>query len=809
MEIDCTNDISACISLKKIKEMTDLYNKWMNTDDKKDIYSLINTDTDTDGSIKLLNNFHHLIHKHNDDASFEYICRILSDDKCTAAKCSLMTRNNRVRNETNTTQIRKDLYYGFSDSKNVDMIQTLDKIHCHFCHSFEMGMRLTLKEKAIIQEAAVNKPLDNYDDLAAYQSAVYGNQQLILQNEKKDNELEGISLNDPSLTTTLKILRQKRNNLIKVRGINRVENNKFNTVIQQNTEEEENKTNVIGIDELYEYLTNQGVTYDNMKTFDTFIKDEEYDTEAIEQDTETAESSNIMNNINIEQYDKITVYLHPVIDSQYSFGMKFYYDKKHKDIDGIIPAVNGGNGQCICDWWVAPKYESIKDELLNNVTICIQKDEYDDLVQKSANHYESDHCKTHYRNRQVYWDWPLRGWQFTDNFSRDHILSAMVYCNFTKLQYEYSKTYRKIPITETDDSIKNRHSHFAHLARLLTESCYMYGTLANPKSGTHTFWHGINCKLIFNKCVAVFVGPTSTSCSREVTINFAKDKGVLIQLHCGYADAPDNYVTFLDCRWMTDFVYEEERLFIGQSMALEFKTIITTIDNTNYEIWIYTLSVVNVLFCDMNLNVAKDRPNWFQHQIEKTKKVHMKKLVLKVLHHELHKSLPEKYKKANYIPEYIDELLHQYFVSKDDMQIEWFNDQYDTYPACRIMKRFFRSSFLCIDTGAESNSQWMNLPLFCVLFPKLKQIKIKLNREDGLSASKIPEHFVEYMSSQLSDINNTGSQLEKVVFWFHENKSEELNAYKSKYISKYETFGWTLEDKPFEMIENSFIIRKA
>eukprot|EP01084_Bolivina_argentea_P271723 462433_1 len=103
----------------------------------------------------ILNNFLHLISEHDGDEEFESIYNKISgvDKKCNVLHCNLFNRNHRNRNEN------KSLFELFETKDITEMVkmQILDKIHCYYTHCYDIGHRLTIKEK----EKAQYHQIDN------------------------------------------------------------------------------------------------------------------------------------------------------------------------------------------------------------------------------------------------------------------------------------------------------------------------------------------------------------------------------------------------------------------------------------------------------------------------------------------------------------------------------------------------------------------------------------------------------------------------------------------------------------------------
>eukprot|EP01084_Bolivina_argentea_P069791 126925_1 len=90
-------------------------------------------------NITIENAFNHLLFDHNNDPDFEYMFASLSD--CNVKNCMSIQRNQRRRKQSNQSQKK---------SLNISLFSDLmDKIHCHFHHSYDFGYRIqnTIQQK--------------------------------------------------------------------------------------------------------------------------------------------------------------------------------------------------------------------------------------------------------------------------------------------------------------------------------------------------------------------------------------------------------------------------------------------------------------------------------------------------------------------------------------------------------------------------------------------------------------------------------------------------------------------------------------
>eukprot|EP01083_Nonionella_stella_P088745 247541_1 len=160
--------IAECESLKRIHALLVVYSLYIQTkqvNDKEssaamnidDIYNHISSEYN---NVHLLNDFNHLLYAHATE--FEAIYNILSphNKSCELSQCLLMRRNQRDRENK---QLLRQLYFA-SDATEVMCQQLMDRIHCHYFHSFDIGYRLSNNERQrILNDAEELKHNDDED----------------------------------------------------------------------------------------------------------------------------------------------------------------------------------------------------------------------------------------------------------------------------------------------------------------------------------------------------------------------------------------------------------------------------------------------------------------------------------------------------------------------------------------------------------------------------------------------------------------------------------------------------------------------
>eukprot|EP01083_Nonionella_stella_P307919 1084360_1 len=141
---------------------------------------------------------------------------------------------------------------------------------------------------------------------------------------------------------------------------------------------------------------------------------------------------------------------------------------------------------------VSPRHESLKDELINNKFSILTTTQFNREFDNAWRHLNSRHCKQSFppKNDRV--------------LNIEQILSSMVYCNYTHLQSEFSKTYRM----DNEKACVSCHREFYHLGKNLKSVVRIFGTtigLGNAKTFIMDWIKCCNFQKRFNTAKLVFV----------------------------------------------------------------------------------------------------------------------------------------------------------------------------------------------------------------------------------------------------------------------------------------------------------------
>eukprot|EP01084_Bolivina_argentea_P077589 140783_1 len=127
-----------------------------------------------------------------------------------------------------------------------------------------------------------------------------------------------------------------------------------------------------------------------------------------------------------------------------------------------------------------------------------------------------------------------------------HILSIILYTDYDTLSYNFSCTFR---------GLKGCNKEYGNWSKYLIEAVNCYGT-PMCKSSVKVLYHGVSF-MYFNKFIAKFNSPTSTTTKLQVATIFAKNNGVILDLV-----THDGNLRYFNCSFLSSFPNEEERLFI-------------------------------------------------------------------------------------------------------------------------------------------------------------------------------------------------------------------------------------------------------
>eukprot|EP01084_Bolivina_argentea_P264008 447063_1 len=249
----------------------------------------------------------------------------------------------------------------------------------------------------------------------------------------------------------------------------------------------------------------------------------------------------------------------------YSFGQRFEYeDGKHK-------------------WYIGPKYNTFKTELTENDICNIPIDIYYTEYDKCKQYFNDDHVKM-LQNRNT-----------RHELLFPYILAILIYCNCDEYQNKLSFSFRKISNNETKASLLKRHSYFYHSSKYLRTLVEQFGSKCIDKNHKHDnmiLYHGVSEVLYLTRTITQFNGPLSTSREINVALRFSNNVGIILALKYSFSTYPLR-AKYLNCMYFSDYVNEQECLFIGGIPMMIITNIINVGNGMIYQKYINSLNIIN------------------------------------------------------------------------------------------------------------------------------------------------------------------------------------------------------------------------
>eukprot|EP01083_Nonionella_stella_P086550 240529_1 len=478
-----------------------------------------------------LSDFIHIIRLHNNDLS--EISRIFESSKikpCNIGvnKCSRSKRHLRDRNTTNESNRAVDFLF-YRD--------LMDEIHCYLFHLCDYGFRRNHKQ---IMQPQISQYPDSYGS------------------------------DDPDDT-----IHERNNN----RCLIAMNSDKYNIEIIQ-------KTFMEGV---HEHL-NQ---YDDMNNVLSFLANEEYDTDSIEMDIDCDNKTGgrIQSNIamrNITHYHLFLQFISDCKLSEHSFsiGYIFYYWNYYKNNtfdqnEQHFANRNDHRGYKPLELYIASKYLSLKEEVLNNKIYTLSIDEFEKSIYKVSQFMDRAMVKSmkasRFTQKRLHCDIEANA-----PLTEEHLLSIILRCDWTELCTKFSSTFQNLAPWETLSDVKRRNAECSIWSRLVIETVELFGhcrmgdydekshSYINTVSGP--FYCGMSSKMVFPELNIRLCTPTSTSKQPEVAARFATEDGVVMTLNNdGHYNARN--VRVFDCSWLSTYHGEDEYLFVGGQYQLRIETI--------------------------------------------------------------------------------------------------------------------------------------------------------------------------------------------------------------------------------------------
>ena len=273
--------------------------------------------------------------------------------------------------------------------------------------------------------------------------------------------------------------------------------------------------------------------------------------------------------------------LHPatVYDSSFSTGITFYYWPYFKN--KLRLRHNHGHinhTHTPKELYISPKYESIKDETLNNNICTIKFFSFKEILKKAKRFMDTNRARSlRSSSDSLLFHYGIKA---HSPLSIENLLCIILYCDWSDFCTAFSSTFRRTKSFEPLSSVKTRNREFWHFSKTLRETVELYGEHKGFYDKEKKKWSGIEgpfyCGMSFKCVLSSFnirlQGPTSTSKQIAVATRFGGDHGIIIQLN-NSGDWNSEYLRCFDCSWISNYNSEEERLFFGGRYRMKVESI--------------------------------------------------------------------------------------------------------------------------------------------------------------------------------------------------------------------------------------------
>eukprot|EP01084_Bolivina_argentea_P076712 139063_1 len=425
--------------------------------------------------------------------------------------------------------------------------------------------------------------------------------------------------------------------------------------------------------------------------------------------------SNHKFNINVEVNQKQS-------ENEYSFGRRYFYweyyrNKYDEEIDPAQPvygtdwaagATISNKDYKLGDWYVDQKYHDFKHELLSNAICTISFSSFNELVETARDHIKTGKVrkmKCARTDSAKYYEL-----EYNQPMSINHLLAMMVHCNLDELQHKFAETFRYKNKNESDNEMKQRHQNYYHLGRSLREMVECYGMNGfDWTSQNINLYHGVNDDFTFSSLNAWIAGPLSTTISYSVAVNFSQSKGMILNINMYQMDWVMRYnesteawqrLSCIDCKFISDYVGEQEIFCIGGLNKFTFNTIIKA--PTGHDYCAYIKGLKQMTYCMSNGDFAHDQNDDIASTSDE------QQMVFRLLSHELNRYYPNHQYSHEFknCPDYFKNILHSH--CKNITLIHFLNRGNKESKFHEILLKY--------------DNEWIKLDVATTILPNLKHI---------------------------------------------------------------------------------------
>ena len=227
------------------------------------------------------------------------------------------------------------------------------------------------------------------------------------------------------------------------------------------------------------------------------------------------------------------------------------------------------------DWtfypYIAPKYKSLKEELLQNNHFTIKNQVWENVYKKGEEKLAEIHeilgqngdLNTAFAKSDKQWN-RVTKIEPDEKIDLDHLLSILFYTDLTDLQSNMKNVCRITEKGETRQDVAKRHCEMAVWLRLMFETIVLYGGRLSVNDDLKLY-HGLNRKFYFPQYKCKFFIPTSTSREKTMAQKYATQNGITLEFS-GMETRGDPYFA---TESISDFPHERELFFFFADLPIK------------------------------------------------------------------------------------------------------------------------------------------------------------------------------------------------------------------------------------------------
>eukprot|EP01084_Bolivina_argentea_P188780 324867_1 len=151
LQTSCDNSLMNCFASERLCKILIKYHEFKIHPESvpfSNMNECINKLSNAYNNRTLLNDYIHLLTTHNSNKDYENIYKYFVSEmtnKCDVISCNFFSRYQRDRSRDYDLNIRQQLF-NTSETKEINTQEIIDRIHCYWLHTFDLGYKLTSKE---------------------------------------------------------------------------------------------------------------------------------------------------------------------------------------------------------------------------------------------------------------------------------------------------------------------------------------------------------------------------------------------------------------------------------------------------------------------------------------------------------------------------------------------------------------------------------------------------------------------------------------------------------------------------------------